>query len=203
VKGARKTDLTGLRRAFDESRFGPGGTLNLRESLPTADQASRRAEMWLRQKQVERLAEVLVITGRGNNSADGVSVVREAVIRLLHQLKRRGVVQGHQEHTQGSLIVQLAPVSALWESPSRNNGRGVAPAPSDPASLEELDADTRRMLRDLAERALEGLGVQDTAAFLQGEMLRQFSALARTVGDAPNRSARLKQAVRAALDQHE
>jgi hypothetical protein len=204
VKGGRKTDLAGLRRAFDESRFGSAGTLNLRESLPTGDEASRRAEAWLRQKQIEKTAEVLIITGRGNNSIDGVAVVREAVIRLLHQLKRRGVVSGHQEHSPGSLIVHLAPVSALWESPSRTNGRGVAPpaAPVDPPSLEELDPDTRRMLRDLAERALEGLGVHDTASYVHGEMLRQFSALARSIGDGPNRATRLRQAVRTALDQH-
>lgn len=203
MKAGRKTDLSGLRRAFDESRFGPSGTLNLRESLPTGDQAARRAEAWLRQKQVEQVGEVLIITGRGNQSPDGIAVIREAVIRLLHQLKRRGVVAGHQEHTPGSLIVTLAPVRALWESPSRTNGRGVAPVPADPPSLDELDADTRRMLRDLAERALEGLGVQDTAAFLQAEMLRQFGALAATVGTGADRAARLRQAIRAALDQHE
>ena len=43
------------------------------------------------------------------------------------------------------------------------------------------------MLRNLAERALEGLGVKDTAAFLQGEMLKQFGAIAASVGDAPGR----------------
>jgi len=204
VKGARKTDLAGLRRAFDESRFGAAGTLNLRESLPTADQATRRTEAWLRQKQVEKVTEVLVITGRGNHSADGVSVVREAAIRLFHQLHRRGVVAGHQEHTPGSFVVTLAPVRALWEAPSRNAGRGAAPLPPpNPPSLDELDPETRQMLRNLAERALEGLGVQDTAKFLQAEMLRQFSAIARSVGNAPDRAETFRKAVRAALDQHE
>ena len=47
------------------------------------------------------------------------------------------------------------------------------------------------MLRDLAERALEGLGVKDTAAFLHGEMLKQFGAIAASVGDQPGREARL------------
>jgi|SRR6185503_5000635 len=203
MKASRKTDLAGLRRAFDESRFGAAGTLNLRESLPTADQATRRTEAWLRQKQVEQAGEVLVITGRGNHSADGVSVVREAAIRLFHQLRRRGVVAGHQEHTPGSFVVTLAPVRALWEAPSRNDGRGARSAPANPPSLDELDAETRRLLRDLAERALEGLGIQDTASFLQGEMLRQFSAIVRSVGDAPDRATSFRSAVRAALDQHE
>lgn len=199
----RRVGLKGLRQAFDEVRFGAARTLNLRETLPTAHAAAVRAEAWLRQRQVDRADEVLIITGRGNNSEQGHSVVREAVIRLLHALKRRGVVSGHQEHTPGSFVVTLAPVSALWESPKRNNGRGVAAPPATPPSLDDLDEESRVMLRNLAERALEGLGIKDTAEFLQGEMLRQFGAIAGSVGDAPNREARLKVAIRAALDQHE
>jgi len=200
---SRRTGLKGLRQALDEVRFGSQRTLNLRESLPTPEDAATRAEAWLRQQQVDRAEEVLIITGRGNHSEGGVSVVREAVIRLLHVLKRRGVVTGHEEHTPGSLVVTLAPLSALWESPRRNRGRGIAPPPKTPPSLEDLDDETRVMLRNLAERALEGLGLKDTAAFLQGEMLRQFGAIAATVGDAPGRELRLRTAIRAALDQHE
>lgn len=199
----RRVGLKGLQQAFDEARFGASRTLNLREMLPTPDQAAQRADSWLRQQQVDRADEVLIITGRGNNSDLGVSVVREAVIRLLHALKRRGVVASHEEHTAGSFVVKLAPVSALWESPKRNAGRGVAAPPRTPPSLDELDDETRRLLRNLAERALEGLGIQDTANFLQGEMLKQFSAIAQSVGDAPGREDRLRRAVRAALDQHE
>ena len=195
--------LKGLQQAFDEARFGGARTLNLRESLPTPDQATKRAETWLRQQQVEKADEVLVITGRGNNSEVGFSVVREAVIRLLHALKRKGVVTSHEEHTAGSFVVKLAPVSALWESPKRNAGRGVAAPPRTPPSLDELDDETRTMLRNLAERALEGLGIKDTAEFMPGEMLKQFGAIAQSVGDAPGREERLRKAVRAALDQHE
>lgn len=200
---SRPIGLNDLRQAFDQARFGPQRTLNLRESLPTAATAVVRTEAWLRQHQIDRTDEVLIITGRGNNSAGGVSVVREAVIGLLHRLKRRGVVTGHQEHSPGSLVVTLAPVSALWESPKRNRGRGVAPPPPTPPSLDELDEESRKLLRDLAERALEGLGVKDTAAFLQGEMLKQFGAIAASIGDQPGREARLRAALRTALDQHE
>src|SRR5690348_5159313 len=91
--------LKGLQQAFDEARFGGARTLNLRETLPTADQATTRAETWLRHQQVEKADEVLIITGRGKNSVIGFSVVREAVIRLLHVLKRKGVVASHEEHT--------------------------------------------------------------------------------------------------------
>jgi hypothetical protein len=200
---SRRLGLKGLRQAFDEARFGAQRTLNLRESLPTPEDAAARAEAWLRQQQVDRAEEVLIITGRGNQSEGGVSVVRDAVLRLLHVLKRRGVTSGHEEHTPGSFVVTPAPMSALWESPRRNRGRGIAPPPATPPSLDDLDAETRAMLRNLAERALEGLGLKDTATFLQGEMLRQFGAIAATVGDAPGREARLRTAIRAALDQHE
>jgi len=200
---SRRVGLKGLRQAFDDVRFGAQRTLNLRESLPTPEDAAARTEAWLRQQQVDRADEVLIITGRGNQSEGGVPVVRDAVIRLLHVLKRRGVIVGHAEHTPGSFVVTPAPLSALWESPRRNGGRGIARPPTTPPSLDSLDEETRTMLRNLAERSLEGLGLKDTATFLQGEMLRQFGAIAATVGTAPGREARLRTAIRAALDQHE
>ena len=199
---SRRVGLKGLRQAFDEVRFGAQRTLNLRESLPTPQDATARADAWLRQQQVDRAGEVLIITGRGNQSETGVSVVREAILRLLYILRRRGVVSGHEEHTPGSFVVTLAPVSALWDSPRRNRGRGVE-LPVTPPSLDDLDAETLVMLRNLAERALEGLGLKDTSSYLQGEMLRQFGAIAATIGDTPGREARLRTAIRAALDQHE
>src|SRR5437763_1839026 len=104
-RGQRSNGLKGLRQAFDEVRFGDRRTLNLRDSLPTAQVAMERAESWLRQQQVDR--------------------------------------------------------------------------------------------------AEEGLGVKHTAMFLQGEMLKQFGAIAATVGNEPGREGRLRTAIRAALDQHE
>jgi hypothetical protein len=199
----RSVGLTGLRQAFDEARFGSQRTLNLRDTLPTAAAAAARTEAWLRQQQVDRADEVLVVTGRGNKSVAGVSVVRETVLRLLYVLRRRGVVSGHEEHSPGSFVVKLAPIAALWESPKRNNGRGVAPPPPTPPSLDDLDEESRTMLRNLAERALEGIGVKETATFLQGEMLKQFGAIAGTIGDGPGRERRLRAALQAALDQHE
>jgi hypothetical protein len=198
-----RVGLKALRQAFDEARFGPKRTLNLREWLPTPEVAVARAEPWLRQRQVEGVEEVLIITGRGNQSAAGFSVVRQATIRLLHSLKRRGVVAGHAEHTPGSFVVTLAPVAALWESPKRRRETSAPAAPPTPSSLEDLDEETRRMLRDLAERALEGLGIKNTETFLRGEMLRQFSAVASTIGDVPARESKLRAALRSALDQHE
>ena len=198
-----RVDLRGLKQAFDEARFGAQRTLNLRESLPTAEQATKRADAWLRQAQVSRAGEVLVITGRGRGSEGGVSVVREAVNALLHVLRRRGVVQKSEEHTAGSFVVTLAPIAELWEAPRRNRDRKQQGPPSEAPSVQGLDAETRALLRDLAERALEGLGVKDTAEFIEGEMARQFSAIATSIGAERATDAALRQAVRAALEQHE
>ena len=60
------------------------------------------------------------------------------------------------------------------------------------------------MLRNLAERALEGLGVKDTAAFLQGEMLQ---AVRRDRGERRRRTRTARRlalgAFASALDQYE
>ena len=118
-----RVGLNGLKQAFDEARFGSQRTLNLRESLPTAEQAATRAESWLRQSQMARAGEVLIITGRGRGSDGGVSVVREAINALLHVLRRRGVVREFREHTAGSFVVTLAPIAELWEAPRRKRDR--------------------------------------------------------------------------------
>src|SRR5436309_2571191 len=66
-----KVSLHSVWKAFDEATFGPKNTLNLRESLPTAADARHRAEAWLRERQISRASEVLVITGRGNQTPGG------------------------------------------------------------------------------------------------------------------------------------
>jgi len=199
----RRIGLNGLRNAFDEVRFGSQRTLNLRDALPTADAAVARAEAWLRQQQVDQANEVLIVTGRGNQSEGGVSVVREAVLRLLHVLRRRGVVSAHQEHTPGSFVVKLAPVSALWESPRRKGGRGVETLSATPPSLEALDETTKALLRALAERTLDALGVKDPQKFVDAEMLKQFGVIAKAVGTGAGREDRLRAAIRTALEQLE
>ena len=102
-----------IERAFDEGRFGAERTLNLREGLPTGARAAARAEAWLREKQVARAGEVLIVTGRGAGSEGGVPVVREAVQRVLAMLRRGNVVREWREHTAGSFVVVLALLYAL------------------------------------------------------------------------------------------
>lgn len=198
----RRAGTRAVQAAFDEARFGAARTLNLRTLLPTAAQATVRAEAWLRGKQAERAGEVLVITGRGNQSVDGVSVVREAVRRLLIVLRRRGVVTAVREHTPGSFAVELAPLSALRAAPARR--RYPTPAPrADPAALAGLTRETRALLRIAAVAALDALGVRDPEPFVEQEMLAQFAHLSVSIGEGPLREQRLRRALRVLIDEGE
>lgn len=199
----RTTGLSGLRQAFDEVRFGAARTLNLRATLPTGHEAAARLERWLRQHQVQQSDEVLVITGRGNNSDAGIAVVREASIRVLHEMRRKGVIASFVEHTAGSFVVTLAPMKAMLDAPGRRRERTPVAPPAAPPTLEALSPDTRQLLRALAERSLDTLGVRDRAPFMEGEMLRLFGSLAATVPAGPDRERRLVAAIRSAMSEYD
>ncbi len=171
--------------ALDEVRYGVANILNLRESRPTVADAVARTESWLRARQVARAGEVLIITGRGNGSVDGVAVVRLGVERACGQLKRRGVVASVRQHSPGALHITLAPVSALVEAPARARG-AVTMRAADPAALAGLAPATRAALRTFAERSLDDLGAHASgAAVIEGEMLRLFARLAPSAPSEP------------------
>lgn len=204
MAGSRRVSgLSGLQQAFDEVRFGAARTLNLRASLPTADDAVQRLTRWLRQQQAQQSGEVLVITGRGNNSEDGVSVVREGSIRTFHELRRKGVITEFAEHTAGSFVVTLAPMRAMLDAASRRRERTPLPPPASPPTLDALSTDARDELRALAERSIDALGVRDRGPFVEGEMLRLFGSLAATVPEGPERERRLLAAIRAAMSEYD
>ena len=197
-----KTPLEPVWRAFDEAEFGPKNSLNLRDSLPSAADASFRTESWLRERQVSGAREVLIITGRGNQSAGGVPVVRKAILDLLPALRRRGIVNEWREHSPGSLVVKLEPISALLNAPRRKRDREIeAKKSADPQSLAALDKSTLQMLRSLAIRSLESLGVHDTEKFVETEMLAKFDALAGSIPPGEGSEERLRKAIAAALEQ--
>jgi hypothetical protein len=197
--------FSGLQQAFDEVRFGAERTLNLRASLPTGAEAARRVESWLRGRQGQRAEEVLVITGRGNNSEGGVSVVREAAIRVFHELQRKGVVSSFIEHTAGSFVVTVAPMTTMLEARQRRSEQPAPPAPVSPPTLEALDNETRGLLRALAERSLDAIGVRERGPFLEDEMLRLFGILgaSATAATARERDRQLRDAIARALDELE
>jgi hypothetical protein len=198
----RSSKAPSLHQAFDEIRFGADRTLNLRTHHPSREQALRRAENWLRERQMSRAGEALVITGRGNNSPDGVSVVRAAIVQLFASLRRRGVISEVIEHTPGSFVVTFARLNAVRDAPQRSRNPHELP-PRDPAQLAALEPETRALLRLLARRAIEELGVEPTPSFVEQEMLKQFAAAAPGVPDTGDREQRLRDVLRAALHEYD
>jgi hypothetical protein len=197
-----------IQQAFDEARYGAARILNVRDSLPTGAEGARRADAWLRAKQVENAAEVLIITGRGAGSIGHVPVVRESVRKVLFRLRREGVVSEIREHTPGSFAVRLAPLRSLIEAPQR---RGNVPRPetfnSDDAPVagpQGLEDATRLALRRLALRSLESLGLPAPAdSIVASEMQRQFSLLARGAPDSSRSESWLRTAIARTLREYE
>lgn len=196
-----------VQSALDEAHFGAMRILNVRDPLLSGAEAVRRADGWLRAKQVERAEEVLVITGRGLGSPGQVPIVREHVWKLLHRLRRQGVVAEIREHTPGSFAVRLAPLRAMFEAPPRTRDgggqrlrRGAARID---ASLPGLAPDTVVLLRRLAVLSLDSLGIAaPDEDFIRNEMARKFSLLARAMGGEPSEDM-LCAALRHALLEYE
>lgn len=196
----RSTRMT-LHRAFDEARFGSARTLDLRSSFPTAAEAVRRAELWLRERQMLKAGELLVITGRGKGSPGGIGVVREAVSRLFRVLHRKGVIATVAEHTPGSFVVTLAPVRALFETVRRSRGPTPRVTAGSPKEFAALSPTTRAELRWLAQRSLDALGAPRSDRFVREEMVRQFSVLASAMApEEKDRDGRLRFLIAAASD---
>jgi len=196
-----KVSLHSVWHAFDEAEFGPKNTLNLRESLPTAADARYRAEAWLRERQIARASEVLLITGRGNQSPGGISAVRAAIMGLLPSLRRRGVVAEWREHSPGSFVIKLGSIASLLEAPRRKHDRTSSRSLPDPQALAGLDGSTLSLLRQLAVRSLEILGVREPEKFIEAEMLSKFNSLASGVTAGPEGETRLREVISAALEQ--
>jgi len=189
-----------LGRAFDEAAFGIARTLNLRESLPTAEAARRRADKWLRERQMTMGGEVLIITGRGNNSPGGISVVRESISSLLHSLRRQNVVESWRQHTPGSFVATLALAKKLFDAPRRRKDSVGKPRRPGRAGITGLSEDTLALLRDLATRSLHALGVDDATDFVETEMAKQFSAIVSALGK-PLSETEVKKALERALSE--
>ena len=198
--GAR-SQLKALWQAMDEAAFGAERILNLRELLPSAAEARARTETWLKARQVTRAEEVLIITGRGNQSVGGVSIVRQEVLEMMPALRRRGIVESWREHSPGSIVVKLAPVNSLLGAGKRRRDQDAAPASPSPAKLTGLEPETHDLLRQLALSSLDALGIEATDQFIRDEMIRIFSTLMRSVPDGPEREQALRSAMLTAIEE--
>ncbi len=187
--------LTSLWHALDEAAFGTERTLNLRESLPTAAEARARADVWLRARQVTKANEVLVITGRGNQSAGGIGIIRQELLAMLPSLKRRGVVKSWREHSPGSIVIQLAPMSALIEAPRRRRGNESPAQQVESVELAGLKPETLALLRQTASQSLMTLGITESPLFIEQEMQRTFSKLIRSLPSDVDREEALQHAI--------
>ncbi len=193
---ARARVPNALFRAFDEAQFGAARTLNVRDGLPTGAAAAARADVWLRLKQVEGAREVLIITGRGAHSVGSVPVVRAHVAKRLASLRRAGVVASMSEHTPGSYVVRLAPVSTMLAAPESSLRHRAARAPNVAGpSLSDLTSATQRMIRDLAVRTLASLGIHATTrAIVADEMERQAALLSDAMPSGADRELWIRSA---------
>ena len=197
-----KPKLKALWNALDEVAFGAERILNLREMLPTALEARSKTDVWLRSRQVVKPQEVLIITGRGNQSIGGVGIIRQEILGMLPSLRRRGVVESWRDHNPGSIIVKLAPMSALiLASKRRRDGANAMPPEQDPKTLAALSSSTLGLLRQLSVQNIEALGVTDSKPFIEEEMIRTFSALAVSLPVGENREEMLRAAIRRAIEE--
>ena len=120
-----------------------------------------------------------------------------------HALVRRAHRASFSEHTAGSFVVVLAPMSAMLDAAKRRREQSPLPPPASPPTLARLDADTRQLLRALAERSLDALGVRERGPFLEDEMLRLFGSLAAAIVKGEDRERALRRAIAAAMSDYD
>ena len=125
---------------------------------------------------------------------------------LMPSLRRRGVVKSWREHTPGSIVVTLAPVTTLLSAAKRNRERehdSGEVAIATPESLLALDPETLAQLRRLATLTIESLGVDNAGPFVEDEMQRVFATLTITLPVSTDREGTLQRAIRSAIDEME
>lgn len=197
---------TELLRAFDEIQFGLDRTLNLRDELPTGADAKFRAEAWLRQRHSLSRDPVLIITGRGKGSAAGIPVVKTQLLALLHILRRQGIVKSWAEHSQGSIVVEMATMTELLTAPVRHRDSKRAKLQdalphSENSEFSGLEPETAKLLRRLAVCAIDDLGVRDAESLVQSEMSHKLSMLVRGLPETGDRECALRAVIVRAIEE--
>lgn len=198
-----KTELV---RAFDEIEFGPDRTLNLRDSMPSAADARHRADAWLRQRQSISREEVLIVTGRGKGSFDGIPVVKAEILALLHILRRQGVVKSWREQSAGAIVIEPDTMSELLSAPRRHRDskrekRSDLSNARPNSGFEGINPVTEGLLRQLAELSLQDLGIRETGEVIEAEMTRQISHLVRGLPETGDRESALQTVIIRAIEE--
>lgn len=106
-----------------------------------------------------------------------------------------------REHSPGSFVVKLASISSLLEAPRRKRDRTRTEPAINPESIKHLDRTTLELLRRLAIRNLESLGIREPEKFVEAEMLAKFHSLAGGINPGEQGEARLREAIQVALEQ--
>lgn len=123
-------------------------------------------------------------------------MLRPAIEKLLYALRRGGVIESFAEYNPGAFSARLAPIrSAVEAMPRRRDARPAATT----VQLHGLSSDTIAILRDLAQRSLDALGVKQSEKNVEDEMHRQLGALVRGLGGGRNDEERLRAAIRSAI----
>jgi hypothetical protein len=120
---------------------------------------------------------------------------------MLPSLRRRGIVESWREHSPGSIVVKLAPMSALFSAPKRRRDSNVTKKTESDAALTGLEPQTISLLRELSLYNLDALGIEDTEPFVREEMVRIFSKLSSSLPESGNREERLRESILGALDE--
>jgi hypothetical protein len=127
----------------------------------TAEEATRRADLWLREEQRGGIRTVRIVTGKGNRSR-GLPVLPGEIEALLQSLQGSVVASWARQPGGGAYEVKLLRPRAP------QGGEAARPRPGTAMVLFD-DPDLYRR----AEEALWELGVQPTPELVRAEMRRQ------------------------------
>ncbi len=152
------------------------------------------------------LEEVLIVTGRGKGSPNGIPVIKEEILALLHALRRQGVVKSWREHSEGAIVVEPASMGELLSSPRRHRDSKREKSTQGPAILPSpvfggISRETEKLLRQLAEGSLTELGIRDTTGLVEAEMTRKLSLLVRGLPETGDREAALRAVIIRAIEE--
>jgi hypothetical protein len=123
---------------------------------------------------------------------------------VLHSLRRQGVILDVRVRAPGSFVVRAAPMRALLEAPTRRDRRVRSSQPVPEQTASAVSPATRGLLRHLALRVIDSLGIRDPGAeTIEAEMARQLSVLRRGTTSGQPADPVLRRAVERAIREYE